>query len=159
MIFEALKLAGAGEDFIAIVRDCYLDAKTTYRTSSGTSAPRAANTGVKQGDPLSGILFILAIDFILRRLQKEGVRRNASLRSWFHYVLAYADDLVIMAKDAADLQALLKLVEKLAKLIHLRFNTNKCKTMHFSSRAPAGCRPTQFKLNGIVFLLSWMGLP
>lgn len=103
VIFEALRLAGAGEGFINIVKDLYSNATTSYRTSAGSSTPRVAATGVKQGDPLSGVLFIIAIDFLLRRIQREGSCRDPSSRNLFHYILSYADDMLVLAKDAAAL--------------------------------------------------------
>lgn len=108
VIFEALRLAGGGEDFINIIKDLYTDAIIQYKTSAGLSTPRVATTEVKQGDPLSRVLFIIAIDFLLRRIQKEGSCRDPSARNLFRYNLAYADDMLLMAKDAGTLQALLK---------------------------------------------------
>lgn len=66
VIFEALRISGAEEEFISIIKDIYTGVTTSYKTSEGISA-----TGVKQGDPLSGVIFIIAIDFLLRRIQKR----------------------------------------------------------------------------------------
>lgn len=122
VIFEALKKCGAGEEFINIIVNLYTNCITVYKTSAGLSTPRVATAGVKQGDPLSGILFIIAIDFILRTIQKVGSCRDPSKRNKSHYILAYADDVIVMAKDAVTLQALLKLINKRAKCIGLTFN-------------------------------------
>lgn len=50
VIFEALRIAGAAEDFINIVKDLYRNSITQYKTSDGLSTPRVASTGVKQVD-------------------------------------------------------------------------------------------------------------
>lgn len=147
-VFEALKYAGAGDDFISIIKDVYWETSIKYRTTKGHSTFRVAATGVKQGDPLSGVLFILTINFILKKIQKEGSDRDPSSRGLFYRILAYSDDILLLARPAEDLQALLYLINLLARKIGLKFNTKKCSSLHYSSKPPAGCRPTIFNLAG-----------
>lgn len=45
-------------------------------------------------------------------------------------------------------QALLHLINNLATKIGLRFNSNKCITMHYSNKPPAGCSETILNING-----------
>lgn len=142
-----MKKCGAGEELINIIIDLYTNSITQYKTSAGLSTPCVATTWVKQGDPLSGV-FITAIDFIIRTVHKEGSCRDPSLRNLFNYILAYVDDVLLMAKDAITLQALLNLINKLAKCIGLAFNPKKCVSMHYSNKAPAGCRLTTFNIDG-----------
>lgn len=159
VIFEAPRLAGVVEELIRIVKDIYNQATTLYRTSEGTSTPRVATTRVKQGDPLSGVLFILAIYFLLRKKQNMGSSRDPSNRNLFHYILPYADDVLILDKDMGILQALLHLINNLATKIRLHFNSNKCIIMHYSTRPPAWCRNTIFQLNGDDFPCISDGVP
>lgn len=140
---------GAGEDFIDTIRNIYEDAETEFKTSSGLSTPRVAATGVRQGDPLSGVVFILTIDFLLRKIQHECSRRHLNNRDVFHHILAYADDMLVIAKSADDLQALLDILDKLASRILLKFDPKKCNTLHYSSNPPAGCRGRIFNLNDV----------
>lgn len=57
--------------------------------------------------------------------------------------------MLVIAKSADDLQALLNILNMLAVKIRLKFNPRKCKTLHYSSKPPAGCRNTTFHLDGI----------
>ncbi|GBN32847.1 hypothetical protein AVEN_14020-1 [Araneus ventricosus] len=66
--------------------------------------------GVKQGCPLSGILFNLPIDPTLRRIQG-----NAS----DHRILAFADDIALLAHSPEDLQSMHDLVHDDLKKINL----------------------------------------
>lgn len=63
----------------------------------------------------------------------------------FHFILAYAEDMLLIARSAEDLQALLHLINVLARNLGLKFNTNKCTTLHYNT---AGCRSTIFNLAG-----------
>ena len=79
-IFDALSVSGVGADFTQIIRDLYTDAVTVIKTSMGSSVPVGSSVGVRQGDPLSSLIFNLTIDFILRRIQLEG--EGLSILEW-----------------------------------------------------------------------------
>jgi len=68
--------------------------------------------GVKQGDPLSPLLFCLFIDrfekFITDRLPAAGAQVAHKLIR----VLLYADDLVLLADSIHDLQAMLDVLHE-----------------------------------------------
>lgn len=73
--------------------------------------------------------------------------------------MAYADDVLLMARNAGNLQALLHFINVLAKKIGLNFNPKKCCTLHYSNKAPAGCWPTIFNLAGNEILYLEDGVP
>lgn len=119
-----------------------------YKTLAGLFNPRVSSTGVKQGDPLSRVPFIVVLGFLVRKIQKKGSSRDPSNRNIFHYILAYAGDVLILAKDPGTLQALRHKINNLATKIGLKFNRNKCMTMHYSKKFPVGCMDTTFNING-----------
>lgn len=106
-----------------------------------------AITGIKEDDPLSGFLFILTIYFILRKVEREGSSRSLT-REVFHFILANANDMLLIVRSAEDLQVLQNLINVLAKKIGLAFNPRKCCTLHYSNKPPAECRNTIFNLAG-----------
>ncbi|KAF8789729.1 Retrovirus-related Pol polyprotein type-1 like protein [Argiope bruennichi] len=97
-------------------------------------------SGVKQGCPLSGILFNLAIDPAIRRLQEDSNR---------HRVLAFADDIALIEDTPALLQAKLdELFQELSR-IQLELNPAKSVALHLSGRTPVGTRDTSFSIGGV----------
>lgn len=68
------------------------------------------------------------------------------MRSFFHFILAYADDVLLMARSAGDLQALLHLINISAVKLGLKFNPKKCYTMHYSNKPSARCHNTIFRI-------------
>ena len=95
---EIMKLQGYPEDIVSIITDLYQDANTVIRTAAGDTPPvPVLGRGTVQGDPLSPLLFIIAIDPLLRWLEQGG--RAYALRTSVggNSDLAYADDLAILA--------------------------------------------------------------
>ncbi|KAF2895583.1 hypothetical protein ILUMI_10593 [Ignelater luminosus] len=123
---STLASCGAGEAFTEIVADMLRDNKTRIRTASGYTDAININNGVKQGCPLSGLLFNIAINPILDTLQA----RNDDT----HKVLGYADDLVLIHDTNADLQNAITTLERLLSDIHLRLNPDKCKSLSIVSK-------------------------
>ncbi|GFS82582.1 retrovirus-related Pol polyprotein from type-2 retrotransposable element R2DM, partial [Nephila pilipes] len=71
IIFKALKNIGADDDFIGLVQNIYEGSCSRIITEDGLTEPISILRGVKQGCPLSGILFNVAINHVLLEVQKE----------------------------------------------------------------------------------------
>lgn len=69
IIIAALKAIGSGDDYCSLISEIYLDLKTHLLTAEGLSDLIDILCGVKQGCAPSSLLFILAIDPILKRIQ------------------------------------------------------------------------------------------
>nr|XP_050024816.1 uncharacterized protein LOC126519243 [Dermacentor andersoni] len=65
-----------------------------------------------------------------------------------HNILAYADDLTLLAADPTTLQSRLDRVTALSALLGLRLNAAKCRSIHLSGCHPVGTRPTSFTVGG-----------
>ncbi|GFQ69983.1 retrovirus-related Pol polyprotein from type-2 retrotransposable element R2DM [Trichonephila clavata] len=140
VIIEALYAKGVDHDFITLVNNIYEGSTTQVLTDDGPTAHIKLESGVKQGCPLSGLLFNIAIDAVLRNLQEDRDQR---------VVLAFADDLVLMADSAEELQDLIEATAKELKSLCLALNPNKCATMHLSGKVPVQTLPTLFHLDAI----------
>ncbi|GFT23008.1 transposon TX1 uncharacterized 149 kDa protein, partial [Nephila pilipes] len=71
IIFKALKNIGADDDFIGLIQNIYEGSCSRIITEDGLTEPISILRGVKQGCPLSGILFNIAINHVLLEVQKE----------------------------------------------------------------------------------------
>ena len=91
---------------------------------------------VKQGCPLSPILFNLSIELILRPVKEAASKLKSGQCD--HYgtpisCLAYADDLVIVARSQHALQLLLDAASEAANIVGFSFRPDKCATLSLTS--------------------------
>ena len=94
---------------------------------------------MKQGCPLSAILFNLTMELILRQCKTAAA--NLPRGPLKHHgmtisILAYADDLVILAQIPADLQSLLNSVSSAADSLSLTFCPDKCSSLSLNKTSP-----------------------
>ena len=124
-LLEGLSKTGVGTSLVSIVKDLFDGATTQVRTDEGYTAEIQVKRGIKQGDPISGLLFNIAIDAIIRKVQGNQNHHN---------ILAFADDLTPMDKTPAGLQAKLDIVDRLGKRIRMPLKPTKFKTLHLAMR-------------------------
>jgi hypothetical protein len=96
-IIRAAKAMGFPDHLVAYLRDYYASGETTLY---GTDI-RITN-GVRQGDPLSPLLFNAVIDEAIKTITNSGI--GYRLNDHLHQVLAFADDLVLVASTQNGLQ-------------------------------------------------------
>ena len=111
------------------------------RTPAGETDEIPILSGVKQGCPLSPILFNLSVEIILRSVLLKAIEVGpAKHHDHPITVLAYADDLVLIARDKAKLQRLLDAASDTATLIGLEFCPDKCASLSctYSKRVTSG---------------------
>lgn len=95
-ILNAAKKAGTPQPLLNYLSHLYSTSKLYIDTTT-----ILCGRGVKQGDPLSPILFILAMnEVVMQALPEKGIK----LRGEHIDALAYADDLILFAENGDDLQ-------------------------------------------------------
>jgi hypothetical protein len=88
------------------------------------------DSGVRQGDAISPMLFYLALEYVFR--QKKLSINNNILSTNSVQMIAYADDVVIISRAESGLNETLMLLEGGARQIGLEINFDKTKCMKVS---------------------------
>jgi len=86
-----------------------------------------AVNGVKRGGVLSPIIFSVYIDGLLVRLMKARV--ECHIGSYYVGVLAYADDIVLLAPSPAAMRQMLQICDEYANEHSIVFNGSKSKCL------------------------------
>ena len=79
--------------------------------------------GVRQGCPLSPVLFNVFVNDLTTRLKDRGV--GLFLRKKVFHSLMYADDIVLLAESAEDLQEMINVVEEFCREWRMDMNMVK----------------------------------
>ncbi|XP_046144138.1 uncharacterized protein LOC123988371 [Osmia bicornis bicornis] len=89
-------------------------------------------SGVKQGCPLSPILFNLALEPVIRVAEDSTIGYKIAGERIVE--LAYADDIALLAECEEEMRRLLREIESIAANLGLAFNAKKCATLHIRGR-------------------------
>ena len=88
--------------------------------------------GVRQGCPLSGLLFIIGIELLARAIKNGNNIKGITVGEKVIKVSLYADDTTVFVQDLDSVAHLLTLLQKFKKLSGLEINTTKTEGMWLS---------------------------
>ena len=165
-IEECLKKFGCGK-FVPIFKTLYKDKKTYIIINGRITSGFLVKRGVKQGDSLSCILFIMCMEPLLRNIEAndriEPIYTN-SLGCFLPKSYAYADDVNATIKDNPEsMQALFDEYQRLTKKSGLELNADKTEVLRVGSIGEIAYPVTymdsvhliqsceKIKINGILF--------
>ena len=85
--------------------------------------------GVRQGCPLSGLLFVIGIELLARAIKNDDTIKGINVGEKVIKVSLYADDTTVFVQDLYSVARLLTLLQKFKKLSGLEINTTKTEGM------------------------------
>ena len=121
---------------ISDIIQMYSDTSACVSTELGPTEWFKTTSGVLQGDTLSPYLFIVLLDYALKKILPGDVgfvvcKRNGRRHPAIHIgVLAYADDICLLAESIGDVECSLHRHETSSVEIGVTINCNKTKAMH-----------------------------
>ncbi|KAL5509896.1 hypothetical protein EMCRGX_G005336 [Ephydatia muelleri] len=134
VLMEMLSRTGVGPHTSVIIKDIYTGSTMCVRTGNDLTAPIPCNKGVKQGCPLSPVLFNFVMEPLIRAadsIPSGGYTiGNHTIRS-----LTYADDLCVVTQSTKTMQEVLQAIQAASDWEGLKFNTRKCGTLTLSRSA------------------------
>ena len=112
-LWDALRELGVDAMYIHVLQAVYRDQVAVVSTGS-ESRPFALGRGVKQGDPISPLLFLAVMEVVFRRLTARWNKLNTRRTGVFYGVvidsetdplsnLRFADDVILFASSPVDI--------------------------------------------------------
>ena len=133
LLFSRLKQLGISGLFYQNIVAMYNNTKYSIKTSNGCLEPIQSNLGLRQGCPLSPMLFNLFIDDVFNIFSNPNDFDPLYLQGKPINHFLYADDLVLVSESATGLQNSLTKLGIYAKSKSLTISIQKSKTMVFNS--------------------------
>ena len=132
-LWRIMKAYGIPDKFISLVRAFYRGNKAAVIHGEGMSDWFEINSGVKQGCVMSGFLFLLVIDWLMRSSvegKRTGIRWNMmdTLED-----LDYADDIVLLSESWRHGQTKLERLNQVSKSTGLKINKKKTESLRVNA--------------------------
>ena len=128
------------KSFVPIFNILYNDLHSDIVVNGGIHKGYKIKRGVKQGDALSCILFIMCVEPLLRNIDNNPSIQpihSTSLQASLPKALAYADDVTSIVQDnEASVQGIFNEYERLTRLSGLTLNADKTEILNLSRGQP-----------------------
>ena len=134
LLWECLNKLGVHGDCLKALKSMYADVSLQVRINGQLGSPFSSETGVKQGDPLSPLLFGIFIDRIEEFLKDKHPNLGARLEDNIIQVLLYADDLALLAENPGDMQRLLNCLHDFCIVSGLQVSIKKSEIVVLNSQ-------------------------
>ncbi|KAH9148158.1 hypothetical protein AeRB84_008393, partial [Aphanomyces euteiches] len=134
-MYQVLKKFNVGDQFINWVKLLYKNTKVSLNINGELTQPFYPTRGVKQGDPLSSMLFVLTIEPLAQLLRNHPERGFAFSNSegGIASVLLFADHTTLVSGSVIDLEAQLEIVDEFCRYSGAKLNRSKSKVLTLDS--------------------------
>lgn len=130
-MLDVLQHFNAPPYLLEVIADIYTNNVYTVATNSGDTHPIPSGRGVRQGCPLSAIIFNLVMEILLRGvkgLEESGYRYRCAPDKTAR-VQGYADDIALCASSREQLTAQFDLCEEFSRWSGMKFKPTKCRAL------------------------------
>lgn len=139
-MWQALRDLGAPVHLIWLIEKLYNEAEGTVRLNNEHTQQFPLGRGVRQGCPLSPLLFNACGEIIMRRVQQElGERTGCTIGGQAFWNLRYADDIALLASSKEELERQADALLRHSAVFGLEIN--KLKTLSMSIGVDQADRP------------------
>ena len=164
LIRDSLKLYGFGDNFSQWINVIISKSYSSINHFGWISEPFEVQRGIRQGCPLSPMLFVLAAEILATKLRNSEIK-GIELKSNFKTerkdstakVSQFADDTSLFLKDKNDLEVALRIFDQFELISGLKLNKNKTQAMWLGKEKENNSNPfglkwvKQIKILGIYF--------
>lgn len=106
-LFKTLEYFGFGEKFISIIKMIYKDMNTSISLPHGTTKRFPIGRGIRQGCPLSPLLFILAADMLSTLFNHDVTVKKLNIFGKTLAISQLADDTTLFLQNRDQLSSYL----------------------------------------------------
>lgn len=134
-LWNIMKCYGIPDKLIRMVQLLYKDTQCAIIDGGEESEWFSIKTGVKQGCAMSGFLFLLILDYVMRKTTKDkdtGIRWKLTTKL---EDLDFADDIALLSPNQQLMQRKTLKLQELAARTGLKVSTKKSKVMRINGKS------------------------
>lgn len=135
-VIEVLYNRGIPTNIIKTITNIYENNRIQAKIKNKLTTPITVESGIRQGDSLSPVLFNIVMEEIIKRV---NTGKGYEMGQQEIKIVCYADDAVLLANNEDDLQRLLHLFNVTAKKYNMTISTEKTKCL-VTSKNPVRCK-------------------
>lgn len=136
-LLKILPLYGIPDRYVRVISALYMNNMAAVKIEGEVSAWFSVESGVKQGCVLSPFIWIILMDYVLRRTVKRCKDIGLSWNGKLLTDLDYADDLGLLGKSVDELNKFVEVLRKQGSQIGLKINVKKTKVMKLGEQSQA----------------------
>ena len=118
-----------GPSFIQWMRVLYKNASSCLMNNGFTTGPFLLGRGVRQGDPLSPYLFILALETLAIKIREDCNVQGLKIGEEMIKLSLFADDMTCILKDKTSYTNLFRILNSFGECSGLKVNDEKTEIM------------------------------
>ena len=126
-LWKKMREYGVEESFVRLCKGLYEGVQASVQVDGQQSRWFRVEEGLRQGCPLSPLLYSIYIMGMVEELERESL--GVKVSGVWCGALLYADDIVLIAETGEELQKMLDMVGRYAEVWKFRFNARKSKVM------------------------------
>lgn len=146
-MISALEAFNFGKSLIKWVKTFYNNITSCVMNNGFSTKYFDLRRGVRQGDPLSPFLFIVALELLTINIRNKTDIKGIKIGNEEVKLAAYADDLSIFSADISSAENLFKVLDKFYICSGLKINKEKCEAMWIGSNRERQDFPLDIRWN------------
>ena len=134
-ILDAMKFFGFGDKYIEWIKILLTDRKNCVRNGGYISEFFNMERGVRQGCPISPLLFILTVELLAINIRNDNKIKGIQIpnSNFTLKILQYADDTTLFLRNMIDYREILAKIKEFSLYTGLELNKSKSNAMYISN--------------------------
>ena len=146
-LFKVLHTFNFGPSFIQWIRTFYSNVSSCVINNGFATNYFRVDRGVRQGDPLSPLLFILSLEVMACSIRQNDKIQGIKIKNEEVKLSLFADDMTCFLRNKSSYQHLSSSLECFSKFSGLKLNEEKTEFFRLRVHNLGGWSPYEFKLS------------
>ena len=144
-LMQALKKFNFGDGFLNWIEVIYRNISSCIINNGITSTYFPLTRGVRQGDPLSGYLFIIAIEMLSQKIREIKDIKGITVGNTEIKMIQYVDDMTFVCANAKSARKVFDILKQFERISGLKVNLDKTEGLWLGSQRDSNQRPFNIK--------------